>query len=59
MYKITDTNGYQHKELYSFKDAIRKLQNDMYISWHDIELASIADRFTFVYGFTQSSIEKA
>ena len=58
MYKITDISGYTHKKLYSFKDAIRTLKEDMYISWHDIELASITDSYKFTYGFTESFIER-
>ena len=58
MYKITDIFGCQHKNLYTFDDAIAKLRKDMYLSEKDIQKAKLEDKYTFTYGFISSHIEK-
>jgi hypothetical protein len=57
-YKIIDVFGCMHKELYSFKDAIKKLNADMYLSESDIQQAKESQKYTFVYGFKQCHIER-
>jgi hypothetical protein len=57
-YKIIDVFGCMHKEAYSFKDAIKKLNSDMYLSDTDIQKAKDSDKYTFVYGFKQCHIER-
>jgi hypothetical protein len=58
MYRITSIDGYANPEPMWFHAAIQVLRNDMYLSEKDIALAKQADKFTFVYGFASSLIEK-
>lgn len=58
MYKIIDIFGCQHKDLYTFDDAIAKLRQDMYLSDKDIQQARLKDKYTFIYGFISSHIER-
>ena len=58
MYEIIDVFGCCHKELYSFDDAIKKLQSDLYLMDSDIQKAKESDSYTFVYGFKQCHIKR-
>jgi hypothetical protein len=58
MYKIIDVFGCAHREPMTFEKAIQTLRSDMYLSEKDIQLAKKSDKFTFVYGFVSSQIER-